>query len=275
MKSLFISKEEVFGVTDSASDGMEHIPRIIHQLWKDDEIPENWQVTASSCRSVHLEENGWQVILWTDEKVERFLEDNYAWFLPTYRSYTYTIQRVDAVRYFLIYHYGGIYMDLDIGCKRDMSALLGTGSLILPSSEPFGYSNDWFAASRHHPFLLQVMKALPRYNHRYLTKYPTVMLSTGPLFLSIQFCYYFAKNSFKTQSRILPIELYGNTPTSFFSHVYGSSWHGKDAKLIMWLNDNLRLFLFSLVSIFFAVILLIFFVGFSRRRRVKKVHRVE
>lgn len=42
-----------------------------------------------------------------------FIEDNYNWFLPTYDSYKFPIQRVDVMRYFIIRYYGGIYLDLD------------------------------------------------------------------------------------------------------------------------------------------------------------------
>lgn len=40
-------------------------------------------------------------------------QKHYPWFLPTYVAYPYSIQRVDVLRYFLLHHYGGIYIDLD------------------------------------------------------------------------------------------------------------------------------------------------------------------
>lgn len=51
--------------------------------------------------------------LWTEKTSRDFIEANYAWFLRTYDGYRYPVQRVDAVRYFLLLHYGGIYLDLD------------------------------------------------------------------------------------------------------------------------------------------------------------------
>lgn len=42
-----------------------------------------------------------------------FIATEYPWFLSTYDSYSFPIQRVDTVRYFILRHYGGIYMDLD------------------------------------------------------------------------------------------------------------------------------------------------------------------
>lgn len=51
--------------------------------------------------------------LWTEETSREFIETEYPWFLRTYDRYLYPVQRVDAVRYFLLMHYGGIYLDLD------------------------------------------------------------------------------------------------------------------------------------------------------------------
>jgi mannosyltransferase OCH1-like enzyme len=51
--------------------------------------------------------------LWTEKASRDFIETEYPWFLNAYDGYRYPVQRVDAVRYFLMLHYGGIYMDLD------------------------------------------------------------------------------------------------------------------------------------------------------------------
>ena len=57
--------------------------------------------------------------LWTDKKAREFIAAEYPWFLETFDGYTYPIQRADAIRYFVLHHFGGIYIDLD-----DVSTLL-------------------------------------------------------------------------------------------------------------------------------------------------------
>ena len=37
----------------------------------------------------------------------------YPWFLEDWDQYEFPIQRADAIRYFVLSHYGGIYIDLD------------------------------------------------------------------------------------------------------------------------------------------------------------------
>jgi mannosyltransferase OCH1-like enzyme len=51
--------------------------------------------------------------LWTDKKSREFIAAEYPWFLETFDGYPYPIQRADAIRYFVLHHFGGIYIDLD------------------------------------------------------------------------------------------------------------------------------------------------------------------
>jgi mannosyltransferase OCH1-like enzyme len=51
--------------------------------------------------------------LWNDTNSRQLLEEYYPWFLPTYNSYRYPVQRVDTIRLFALLNMGGIYIDLD------------------------------------------------------------------------------------------------------------------------------------------------------------------
>jgi mannosyltransferase OCH1-like enzyme len=76
-------------------------------------------------------------MLWTDETAREFVQTHYPAHLQMYDSYTYPIQRADSIRYFVLHHFGGIYMDLDIGCRRKMDELLqGDWEVILPITKP-------------------------------------------------------------------------------------------------------------------------------------------
>lgn len=43
----------------------------------------------------------------------KLLKHRYPWFLEDWDGYEFPIQRADAIRYFILAHYGGIYIDLD------------------------------------------------------------------------------------------------------------------------------------------------------------------
>lgn len=91
------------------------IPKIIHQTWKNTKIPDNWIDAQKSCKILHPD---YKYILWTHEDMDKFVKSEYPNFYKTYISYKYDIQRCDAFRYLVLYTYGGIYLDLDIVCKK-------------------------------------------------------------------------------------------------------------------------------------------------------------
>lgn len=181
-------------------------------------------------------------MLWTDAKSREFIAKEYPWFLDTYDDYKYPIQRADAIRYFILHHYGGIYLDLDVGCLRPLDPLLSY-SVILPKTIPVGVSNDLMFAEKGHPFMAQTIHNLVTFDHSWYLNYPTVMFSTGPMFLSAQYGLYTTAHLPTPEEpggsvRILPKALYGKNarpgeaPHAFFSHFYGSSWHDDDAAFV-------------------------------------------
>jgi len=182
-------------------------------------------------------------MLWTDAISREFIAEHYPWFLDTFDNYRYPIQRADAIRYFVLYHYGGVYIDLDIGCLRPVDPLLAY-PVLLPETVPVGVSNDLMFAEKGHPFLKQTIENLRSFDYSWILNYPTVMFSTGPMFLSAQYGLYVSAHPdvAMTEVRILPKTLYGKNakedeaPRSFFSHFYGSSWHADDAAFINFLN---------------------------------------
>jgi mannosyltransferase OCH1-like enzyme len=91
------------------------IPKIIHQTWTNTTIPPLWKQAQQSCLSKHED---WQYMLWTDAKATHFIATEYPWFLETWQSYEFNIQRADVIRYFVLAHYGGIYLDFDkVSCQ--------------------------------------------------------------------------------------------------------------------------------------------------------------
>ncbi|GAC96488.1 glycosyltransferase [Pseudozyma hubeiensis SY62] len=236
----------------------EKIPRIIHQTWKDEHLPPRWQAIRDECAAMHPD---YEYMLWTDADSRKFIAEHYDWFLPVFDGYPYPIQRADAIRYFVLHHYGGIYMDLDIGCLRRFDPLLRF-EVILPKTIPVGVSNDVMLSAKAHPFMDQLIHNLVNFNHQYLTNYPTVMFSTGPMFVSASYGLYVDVHGPAFPStpkqpemgfkgvRVLPKSLYGknvkpvDAPDAFFSHFYGSSWHANDAGFLIFLRKYGRFLIF-------------------------------
>ncbi|BGP12512.1 hypothetical protein JCM10213_006923 [Rhodosporidiobolus nylandii] len=216
------------------------IPKLIHATWKTDVLPERWEKVRQGCIDLHPD---YEFKLWSDAASRAFIAEHYPWFLSTFDGYTYPIQRADVIRYFVLHHYGGVYMDLDIGCRRNLDPLLYF-QVILPATIPVGVSNDLMFAEKGHPFMDLVIHNLITFDHTYGTNYPTVMFSTGPMFLSAQYGLWpkDVAEGEERQVRVLPRRWYGKNalPTqmedSYFDHFYGSSWHADDAGFITFLG---------------------------------------
>lgn len=214
------------------------IPKIIHQTYKTNDIPDIWKQGQQACINLHSD---YQYILWTDEMARDFISKEFDWFLETWDNYMYPIQRADAIRYFVLYHYGGIYIDLDDGCKRKLDPLLTVPAFVRKTA-PTGVSNDVMGSVPNHPFFLKVIQNLEKYQRNWFVPYLTIMISTGPLFLSViwkQYKRWGVPEAGKV--RIMLTEHYKGKPYSYFAIASGSSWHMGDANFIKGLGDHLVL----------------------------------
>ncbi|KAG7661103.1 CSH1 [[Candida] subhashii] len=215
------------------------IPKIIHQTYKTNDIPEIWKAGQQACIDLHKQD--YQYMLWTDDTARKFIQEHYPWFLKTWDSYPYPIQRADAIRYFVLDHHGGIYIDLDDGCQRKLDALL-TVPAFVRKTLPTGISNDVMGAVPSHPFFKKVIEDLQKYQRNWLVPYITIMFSTGPLFLSVMWKQYKRWGVPEAgKVRILMPEDYKGNKYSFFSIAPGSSWHMHDAKFVKGLANHLVL----------------------------------
>ncbi|KAG5519867.1 hypothetical protein PMAC_000143 [Pneumocystis sp. 'macacae'] len=208
----------------------EVIPRIIHQTWKNETIPEKWAEAYDNCKKLHP---NYEHILWTDEKARNFIAQEYPWFLHQYDKYPYTIQRVDSLRYFILVRYGGIYIDLDIECLQPLDPLLSY-SAWLRTTKPTGISNDVMGSIPYHPFFLYVINHLKSASRNWVFPYITVMATTGPLFLSVmleKYMHYLPSNAIAVEHvRIITSNISNQT----FKDFHGSTWHHRDARFFFW-----------------------------------------
>ncbi|KAJ9627134.1 CSG1/SUR1-like protein [Taxawa tesnikishii (nom. ined.)] len=256
-----ISRAELPAPGSGLIDGRpQMIPKIIHQTYINESIPPVWQEAQASCLELHKDD--WEYKLWTDAKSRDFIAAEYPWFLETFENYEYPIQRADAIRYFVLAHYGGIYIDLDDGCNRRLDPLLSYPAWVR-RTVPTGISNDVMGAVPRHPFFLRVIDDLQKYNRNWILPYISVMASTGPLFLSIIWRHWTTEGLNVGDGpeggriRILWPDEYNNHSWSFFTHHLGNSWHGKDVRLIFWMGRNWLLLTaagFMVAAVVFSIV---------------------
>ena len=95
-------------------------PKVLHQSWKSSSLPSEFQVSQQTCVRANPT---YRHVLWTDETNRQFVKNHYPWFIKAFDAYNSNIKRADAARYFYMYHFGGVYADLDVKCFRPFDVL--------------------------------------------------------------------------------------------------------------------------------------------------------
>jgi len=113
-----------------------------------------------SCREMH---GNWTFHLWTDDSGKDFVREYYPDVLDDYMSYKQTIQRTNILRYLVLHHYGGVYLDMDIKCLAPLDDLLHLPWLT-PGAHPSGINNAFILTKPQHPFLTFLISRIHSHN---------------------------------------------------------------------------------------------------------------
>lgn len=224
------------------------VPKIIHQIfhkWKDSEndtIPADWTAIRQRCIDLNP---GWKHVLWTGQISRDFIEKEYPWFLKTYDNYRYPVQRVDALRYFLVRHYGGIYLDLDNGCTSSLEPLLYYPVWVTDSGRG-ALSNNILAGRPNHPFWSMLTHSLVAYNYNFVFPYVTISYASGQWFMTDIWQKYHAmlpdpEETAPQENRLyrLVLDHRGTATWSFFTEGRGESWKNWDNAMFLWVGDHI------------------------------------
>lgn len=156
------------------------IPKIIHQTWKNKDIPQNWKKSQEEWQKFHPE---WLYILWTDEDIRNHIKNHHSEFLELHDNYEYPIQRADMIRYFILYDFGGLYSDLDFFPTENIEKYITCFSdYFVYSSNTSCFTNSLMISTGKSPVFLEIIQSLKNPLPWYaIGKHIKVMLSTGPL----------------------------------------------------------------------------------------------
>jgi hypothetical protein len=93
------------------------VPPVLHHIALGHNKPhEEWVEARQACIEYH---EGWEAHLWTDENASEFVQEFFPQFKHTWDRYKYPIQRIDALRYMVLYEYGGMYSIVSSNGARD------------------------------------------------------------------------------------------------------------------------------------------------------------
>ncbi|KAL3864900.1 hypothetical protein ACJMK2_006547 [Sinanodonta woodiana] len=177
---------------DLPTSGEDRIEKILHQKWNTINIPIQFKDYVKSFIDNHL---SWKYMFWTDQSTRLFIHDHYPNLLSLYDNYVNPLNRADAMRYMLLFYYGGVYSDLDVQSLRPLDPMIKKYSCILAQEPPIHsivYSNFYEQAStafmacrKQHPFMKNLVENLYSFFH-----FANEHDSTGPRFLTFLFRQY-------------------------------------------------------------------------------------
>lgn len=195
------SSEKKFEKSNDFSQPLHSVPKIIHQTWKTKEIPSHLRPMQESV--IHNNPD-FEYMFWTDEDIKRFITTNYPNILNFYNSYEYVIEQIDFARLLIVYHFGGIYIDLDTYCFKPLFSILDFPVTMIKTDknsqfEEFNFvlTNAFFAAERKNDFIAFCLKKALEFKSQniplFRNMHPAhskVLASAGPLLLTNAFFEY-------------------------------------------------------------------------------------
>lgn len=196
---------------------MIRIPKIIHQTWKDENLPKAFELLSQTWREMLPD---WEYRLWTDDMNRDFVSKHYPDFLEKYDAYPKNIQRADAIRYLLLQTYGGLYVDLDFECLEPEFETLLEDVGFVAGKEPYAHAarygmeyiicNALMASVPNHPFLEHLIGRMMNHPHGWDVRHGgDILSSTGPWLLTDAYKSYSHKELVKViePGPIYPIRL--------------------------------------------------------------------
>lgn len=237
-----------------------NFPRNIFQTWKTKDVPDNWKEAQKSV----IEKNPtWKYTLLTDQDNENIVKENFPDFYQTFISFKYPIQRADAIRYCLLYLYGGIYLDLDYICNKsfdDLSLKREVG-LIRSGNTKNVFTNSFLISQKGSSFWLKCIEKMkqPLPWYKKISKHVEIMNSTGPLLvnnLANKFPEYIETlKDISTPCDICNIKKCKVDNNYYLTNIEGGSWNSWDSLLLNYIYCNQTFF--KVVILFFCVFIII------------------
>ena len=241
--------------------------KYIFQTWKTNNIPEKWK---EAQETVIKKNPNYKYKLYTDKENRNIVKKYFPFFLETYDSFEYHIQRVDAARYCILYLYGGIYLDLDYICNKSFDEITNNKenkkenkkTILLNKSinQPWAYTNSlMISTTKYNTFWLKCIYRMMKQPPWYLFgKHLKVMNTTGPLMLTK--IVNNNKDIVHTLDIIQTCDVCNidNCPINnkyILTPIAGSSWISTDTKIYIWLYCNKNMIFINIIFLIICIMI--------------------
>jgi mannosyltransferase OCH1-like enzyme len=241
--------------------------RIIHQVWFGT-IP-NKIKAKQTYKSLKKYRDSWKIknptwfhVEWNKEICVLLIKNFYVEYEDMFKNYSYEIQRCDAIRYFILHRYGGLYADMDYYCNKSWDEVLKEypNDLYLvqtPNRSGEYVSNSLMYSTPENKFWKYVFLDLTLHKTcpYYYTRHLVIMFTTGPGIInriyskrkiSCKLSYYPSKyfHPYGIGDSILSLNV---NPKYYAIHLGKGSWEKNDSKMFLIVFREWRMLLFILI----------------------------
>lgn len=287
---------------------MLNIPKIIHQIWFQGEnnIPTKYKEMYSSC--LNLNKN-YTRIVWDSVKIYNLINNDYSEYIDLYNNFPLMIQKIDFAKYVILYHYGGVYIDMDVMCIKNIDGLLNmfpkasficsdtahtkieTSILNKVASLFTSYkiqdktclNNGIILSTAKNDILKQLLNDIKKYfyiDNNYYTRDMYIFITTGPIIYTKSILEY--KELHYDESIYIIDHKYMepcvdikkcDLKHAYFDHIYQNTWSTPIAKTISFIIKNIYLIEQYISIIILLIILCIIFIlwnSFISRKKIDK-----
>jgi mannosyltransferase OCH1-like enzyme len=245
--------------------------KIIHQVWFGT-IPNRWNAKKTYNKlkpyrdSWKIKNPNWFYIEWNKQMCYELIRKFFPEHMSMFKKYKYEIQRCDAIRYLILFRYGGWYVDMDYFCNRPLDEAIAEypNDILLvetPNTTPLQdterVSNSLMYSTKNHPFWKQLMLDLEKGQKvpYYYTKHLTVMFTAGPGMLNR----IFSRDKYKYKVKSLPWKLFqpfgikddiktiNVNPEIFAVHMSKGTWAGSDTDILNFICRDWKIIFFIIL----------------------------
>ena len=183
------------------------IPKLFHHVWVANDRPLS-QRNAENIKTWQHHHPDWVFQMWGDADLPALgpLE-------TYYRQASSPAMKADILRLEFVRRFGGVYIDVDFGCRRPIDPLLLDCDAFAVSVNQ-GAASAIFGARPHHPFLEELIDSVPQWFN-----------ASDPLWAPKMFGIAKQREDVRIFERklFLPVPLDSN-PKAYAMHFYDKSW---------------------------------------------------
>lgn len=218
------------------------IPKIIHQTYKNHNLPETYKLCQNEIKKLHPD---FEYKFYTDDDMDNIMKTYFPEYYEKFNELPRMIMKIDMFRYFLMYKYGGLYADMDYLMFKPFDLL--DYNVVIPMNRDLdnygkitSLGNCIFASKPNHSFWKSLMDTLFTLDRKSLPSsgFDNVYESTGPIFV------YNMYNKYEYKDDIfIPERMMFHPPTKkddkYIEKLKERECYGMHICTGLWLNDKL------------------------------------